>query len=607
MVRIIETAQVTQDYTCSACLARCVRKQWISSKRRTGESAMKRTVLFVVSISATLLPALRSVGREHGHMPILFAPSDTKSVPAPNPARMEQVIQSFVVDKQFMGSVLVARGSDILLSKGYGFANLEWNIPNSPSTKFRLGSITKQFTAAGVLLLEERGKLSIDDPVKKYMPDAPAAWDKITIFNLLTHTSGIPNFTSFPDYAKLEGYSATPAELVARFRDKPLDFQPGEKWSYSNSGYVLLGYLIEKISGESYAQFVQDNIFKPLGMVNSGYDSNSAVIQNRASGYTPESGGIVNAGYIDMTIPLSAGGLYSTTEDLLRWERGLFGGKLLSPESLKKMTTPFKSDYGFGLIIRTVNGHEEIGHGGGIEGFNTMLAYYLDDKLTVVVLANLNGAAAQEIATDLRTLAEGGSVVLTSERKIVKIDPKIFDGYVGSYRLAPNFILKVTRDGDRFITQATGQGQVEIFPESDHNFFAKVVNAQITFVTNNQGQATELILHQGGQDQRGARVEGAAAEPKEPKQVQVNPKIFDGYVGTYQLAPNFSITITREGERLFEQATNQPKFEIFPAGDKDYFLKVVDAQITFVTDAQGRATELILHQGGADQHAKRVD
>lgn len=568
---------------------------------------MKRTILFVACISTTLLMVARSSSLEHTLKSAGFGQSDKKSSEAPNLARMEQVIQSFVADKQFMGATLVARENDVLLDKGYGFANLEWNIPNSPTTKFRLGSITKQFTAAAILLLEERGKLSVDDPVKKYMPDAPATWDKITIFHLLTHTSGIPNFTGFPDYAKLQGLSATPEELVARFRDKPLDFQPGEKWSYSNSGYVLLGYLIEKISGESYAHFVQENIFQPLGMVNSGYDSNSAITQNRASGYTHDQNGIVNAGYINMTIPLSAGGLYSTTEDLLRWEQGLFGGKLLSPASLKRMTTPFKGDYGFGLVIRSVNGHEEIRHAGGIEGFNTMLAYYPEDKLTVIVLANMNGSAPQEIASDLHTLAEGGSVVLTSERKVVKIDPKIFDGYVGSYQLAPNFILKVTREGDRFITQATGQGQVEIFPESDHDFFAKVVDAQITFITNSQGHATELILHQGGQDQHAPRVEGAAGEPKEHKQVQVDPKIFEGYVGKYQLAPNFSITITREGEHLFEQATNQPKFEIFPESDKDYFLKVVDAQITFVADAQGRATELVLHQGGADQHAKRVE
>jgi len=281
-----------------------------------------------------------------------------------NLPRMEQVVQSYVSNKQFMGAVLIARDQTIVLDKGYGFANLEWNVPNSPTTKFRLGSITKQFTSASIFLLEERGKLKVDDPVKKYMLDAPAAWDKVTVFNLLTHTSGIPSFTGFPDYASTEAIPTTPEKLVARFRDKPLEFQPGEKWNYSNSGYVLLGYLIEKISGQPYAKFVQENIFDPLGMKDSGYDSNSALMLRRASGYAPSANGPVNAGYIDMSIPLSAGGLYSTTEDLLRWEQGLFGGKLLSPASLQKMTTPFKNDYACGLAVHMVKGRKLIEHGG---------------------------------------------------------------------------------------------------------------------------------------------------------------------------------------------------------------------------------------------------
>lgn len=203
-----------------------------------------------------------------------------------------------------------------------------------------------------------------------------------------------------------------------------VSFQPGEKWKYSNSGYVLLGYLLEKVSGEKYERFVQENIFKPLGMADSGYDSNSAVIQNRASGYSPGPDGVANTGYINMTVPFSAGGLYSTTEDLLRWEQGLWGGKLLSPASLKEMTTPFKSDYAFGLMVHTANGHQVIEHGGGIEGFNTSLAYYPADKLTVVVLGNLNGMAPQQVATDLGKLAEGGTVVLASEHKAAHLDPK---------------------------------------------------------------------------------------------------------------------------------------------------------------------------------------
>src|SRR5260370_22725029 len=239
-------------------------------------------------------------------------------------AQMDQVSQSFVASKAFMGSVLVARDGNVLLSKGYGSANLEWNIPNSPSTKFRLGSVTKQFTAARIWLLEERGKLKVEDAAKKHMPDAPESWDKVTIYYLLTHTSGIPSFTGFPDYRSTEAIPSPAEKTVARFRDKPLEFEPGEKWNSSNSGYVLLGYLIEKISGKTYSQFVQENIFTPLGMKDSGYDSNSAIIERRASGYSPSPEGPVNAGFIHMSIPFAAGSLYSTTEDLLLLTQGLF-------------------------------------------------------------------------------------------------------------------------------------------------------------------------------------------------------------------------------------------------------------------------------------------
>ena len=416
---------------------------------------------------------------------------------------MDQIMQSYASAKTFMGTVLVARGGEILLSKGYGMANLEWDIPNSPSTKFRLGSVTKQFTAASILLLEERGKLKVGDPVKKYMPDAPAAWDKVTIFHLLTHTSGIPSFTSFPDYSQTEPFPTTPEKLVARFRDKPLDFQPGEKWDYSNSGYVLLGYLIEKISGQSYEAFVKENIFTPLGMRDSGNDSNSAIIPHRASGYTPSSSGPVNAGFIHMSIPFSAGALYSTTEDLLRWERGLFEGKVLSAASLQKMTTPFKNDYAFALSVRTpTGGHKVIDHGGGIEGFNTHLAYYPEDKLTIVVLGNLNGPAS-DIAGKLGAVALGQPVQLTSERKEITLPAAKLAGYVGTYELAPGINLMITLEGNQLMTQLTGQGKLPVFPQSETLFFLKVVDAQLEFGKDEKG--AYVILHQNGRDQKAVK------------------------------------------------------------------------------------------------------
>ena len=252
---------------------------------------------------------------------------------------------------------------------------------------------------------------------------------------------------------------------------------------------------------------MQDNIFTPLGMKDSGYDSNSSIIAHRAAGYSPGQNGPVNAGFINMTVPLSAGGLYSTTDDLLLWEQGLFGGKLLSPTSLQKMTKPFMSDYACGLMVHTVNGRQVVEHGDGIEGFATMLGYYPEDKLTVVVLSNFNGPAPSDIASKLAALAHGEKIVLLSERKEVPVDPKLLEGYVGNYELAPKFILTVTREGERLITQATGQPKAQIFPEGEREYFSKVVDAQIIFVTDSAGHATSLTLHQNGADIPAKRVQ----------------------------------------------------------------------------------------------------
>ena len=275
---------------------------------------------------------------------------------AQDTARMQELIRARVDDGTFMGTVLVARGDEVLLSEGYGSANLEWNIKNAPSTKFRLGSITKQFTAAAILKLAEQGKLAVDDTVKTHWSGAPAAWDAITIRHLLTHTSGVPNLTSFPDMQTWKLQQSTPLKTIGYFRDKPLDFAPGERMSYSNSGYIVLGYLVERVSGQDYAQFLRDSIFEPLGMKDTGYDLHATILPNRASGYTMTTSGLRNAPYIDMTVPFGAGALYSTTEDLLRWTQGLFGGRVLSAASLEAMTTPPLNNYAFGvsaLVIYT--------------------------------------------------------------------------------------------------------------------------------------------------------------------------------------------------------------------------------------------------------------
>lgn len=420
--------------------------------------------------------------------------------PATDPTiRMQQVIQSYVDNKTFMGTVLVVKDGKTLINQGYGSADLEWNIPNTPTAKFRLGSITKQFTATSILLLEARGKLKIDDPISKYLPDAPPAWQKITIYNVLTHTSGIPSFTGFPDYSATEWKDTTPAELVARFRDKPLDFEPGSKFFYSNSGYVLLGYLIEKISGQTYADFLQQNIFTPLGMTNTGIDSNAAILPQRAQGYSPSPNGTHHAGYISMTIPFSAGALYSTTGDLLKWEQGLFAGKILSPSSLAKMTTPFKENYAMGLTVVTRDGHKRIAHGGGIEGFNTALEFYPDDKLIVIVLGNLNGGAPDQISASLGKVALGQAVTLLSERKAIAVSPAVISDYVGTYQLTPTLNNVISLKDGHLVTKLGNQPELELVPESETKFFLKVVDAQVEFFRDPTTHAvTHLTMYQNG-------------------------------------------------------------------------------------------------------------
>ncbi len=421
--------------------------------------------------------------------------------PAQDIARMEQVVQSHVKAGTFMGTVLVARDGAIVFDKAYGMANLELDVPNTPDTKFRLGSIAKQFTAAAILLLEERGKLKVDDRITTYLPDAPMEWQRITIFNLLTHTSGIPNFTALPEYNAAKGTATSVTQTLATLRGKQLDFGPGEKMSYSNSGYLALGAIVEKASGQTYEAFVTENIFKPLGMTNSGYDSNTAIIKGRADGYVRGANGYANAGYIHMSVPHAAGALYSTTRDLLKWEQALFAGKVVSKASLDRMITPFKNNYGLGLTSTVVKSRQMIAHGGGIDGFNTQLAYWPDTRTVIAVLSNVNGSVPDVLTGQLGALMHGDAVELTTERKEIALPAASLSKYVGSYEIAPAAILTIPLEGDQLLAQLTGQGKLPIFAQSETLFFLKVVDAQLEFAPD----ASSVVLHQAGRSTKAAR------------------------------------------------------------------------------------------------------
>jgi CubicO group peptidase (beta-lactamase class C family) len=514
---------------------------------------------------------------------------------------MEEAVQFYASANQFMGSVLVARGDSVVFDKAYGSASLELGVPNTTRTKFRIGSLTKQFTAAAVLLLEERGKLHVEDRINAHIPDPPKAWDKITIFQLLTHTSGIPNYADFPEYPKLKPFAIAPAKLVALIREKPLDFAPGERMNYSNSGYAVLGYMIEQMTGETYAQFLQENFFTPLGMSDSGYEVSSAVVANRAAGYVQGPAGLENAGFVQSSVLYSAAGLYSTTGDLLRWERGLFGGKILSAGSLAKMTAPYKNGFAFGFVVDAVNSHKRISHGGGLDGFSSYLAYYPEDQTTVAVLGNAMGDASEGIARELGLLAYGEELGAKSKRKEIEVGADILARYVGTYEIAPRVNVYVRLEDGHLTEEITGQRRVRMFAETESKFFTKAGDARLEFVADERGEIGRVNIDQPGRDRTALRIDGAVVERVE---IALPVRVLEQYVGEYQL-PGLVLNVAIENGQLMGRVPGQPPFALFAEGEDRFFLKVVDARIEFVREGE-RVTEVVLHQGTRDERGGRV-
>ncbi len=422
----------------------------------------------------------------------------TTPVLAQNSARMDQIVRASAEANEFSGSVLVARDAQILLDRGYGFANREWLITNDGDTKFRLGSITKQFTAVAIMILNERGLVDLDAPVKTWLPDAPAAWDQVTARRLLAHTAGVPNFTSFDGFQAQKTLPVTVDGLIARFRDRPLDFKPGEGRKYSNSGYVLLTAIIEKASGKSYADFLAETVFKPLGMSDSGYDTHAAILPHRASGYAPTPGGIINADYWDMSIPQGAGGLYSTTHDLLKWEQGLFGGRLLRPASLTLLTTPVRDQYAFGLFVARSGGNTTIAHSGGLDGVNTYMAYDPDRRVTVIVLGNLNGPAPDSLGASLLALAREETAA--RQERAATLPPATLEAFAGVYDLTPTLSVTVSVANGGLMSQVTGQEAAALKPKFADVFFLREAGDQITFTRGASGTVEGLVLYQAGRD-----------------------------------------------------------------------------------------------------------
>jgi CubicO group peptidase (beta-lactamase class C family) len=532
---------------------------------------------------------------------------------AETPSERADALLSGVIRTNDPGlAVLVAQDGKILFEKGYGLADRAHHVPVIPQTTFRIGSITKQFTASAILKLQEEGKLSVGDKLSKYIPDFPRG-DEVTLRHLLTHTSGIHSYTDEPDFLSRVTNATSTEAIIEEMKKYPYDFDPGAKWSYDNSGYMLLGYIVEKVSGQSYGDFLRENFFEPLGMTETGVYRAHPGPPHEALGYSLGTKGFARALNWDMSWAGGAGALYSTVEDLYRWDEGIFNGRVLAAASLAAAFTPVKTvenqdyynskgtGYGFGWFIDSHRGLREIEHSGGLDGFSSHLLRVPDEKLTVAILAN---ALPGRSKANPNRLAQRLVDIFLADKLAplpvanTNVSPKSFDALTGRYELLGKIMTIRTRDGHLFV-QYADQPEGEIFPKSDIEFFAKVVDAQFTFVKDSSGKAIKLILHQDGLDLDAPRA-------KDLVEAKVNPAVYDGLAGQYDYGNGAVLTVTREGDHLFAQLTGQPKFEIFPESETNYFWKVVDAQVTFVKDDSGKVIKAIHHQNGRTFDAPRI-
>jgi CubicO group peptidase (beta-lactamase class C family) len=436
------------------------------------------------------------------------APTSTSTpTPIPTPEARADVLMSRQLKKEIHPgfTVLVSREGKVLFSKAYGMADVKGKKANTPDTTFRIGSISKQFTAAAILKLQERGKLSVKDSLAKYYPK----WlngKNITLHHLLTHTSGLYSYTSNPFFAVQVSKPANIATLIPAIQKEKVNFAPGEEWEYCNSGYFVLGLIIEKVSGKSYGEFLQTEFFKPLGMNLTGVHMAGKEPEGESLGYAKGELGFKLSNNWDMSWAGGAGALYSTTGDLQRWNEAVFGGKVLKKETLRSAFTPVKlpdgsktAPYGYGWIISEKRGLRVIRHGGGLQGFQSSLARFPDQKVTVVVLCN--AAPGYNLAGMLGSLADIFLEKDMTPKPVHVVNKKLigknYDDYVGRYNYG-SAVLVVTRKGDRLFAQLGLQKRFEIFPLARDEFFWKIVEATVKFERDEKGNNVRAIHKQNG-------------------------------------------------------------------------------------------------------------
>ena len=537
------------------------------------------------------------------------APANTPPSKAEVSAYAEKLLADTYPTDGPGAAVLVARGDEVIYRGARGLASVELKVPLSPDQSFRIGSVTKQFAAAGLLQLVDAGKLGLEDPLSKFLPDFPNA-AKITVRQLLDHTSGVKSYTDIAGI--MDGpirQDLTTAALIARFTDQPVDFAPGEGWAYNNSGYVLVGAVIEAISGKPWHVQLSESELAPNGLDRTVFGADEALIAGMARGYTVRDGQVAPAAYLSMTQPHAAGALVSTVDDLQRWNRTLHGGKLLSPESYKAMTTPAgkaaEPKYGFGISRGTLRGHDLLQHGGGIFGFSSHLLYVPDAGLSVVVLQNADATvdgkgAPEKLAMVLGAFALGDPYPQVAP---IEVSAETLTAAQGVYRIDANTarVLRVV-DG-KLTAQRTGGAQSALIPTASDTFHYDASLTWFKLERDADGKITGMRMFQDGEGAGTVALLTGDPLPSARTRITLPKDQLQRVVGNYS-ANGMNMKVFLDGEQLKTQLDGQPAFEMFAETPSKFFLTLVDATLSFAPDS-GAITGVTLHQGSAVIEFKR--
>ncbi len=413
-----------------------------------------------------------------------------------------------LLDGQFSVSlpgceVLIAKKSEIVYHKAFGSANLELNVPIQPGMVFNIASITKQFTAVAILQLVEQGKISLDDSLQKFIPDFPPKPYTITIKNLLTHTSGIPDYMQI-DYRSpnMERWDFKPHQLIDSFKYHALDFEPGTRFSYSNSGYYLLGYIIQKVSGLRYEDYIQQKLLTPLGLTHTYFDSAGIIIRGRVNGYKKDGDALKNTDFWSPTIEYSAGGLISNTDDLFKWHQALYTYGVLKKETLEKAFSSYRlkdgtaTGYGYGWFVKTANGIHSIEHQGGLPGFVCNEIYFPAEDVFIAVLCNSGAVSIDALSVSLSAIALGKSL-----QSDIQPAQAILDDYTGTYQLTIDTGRTITmvKENGRLVAKVSATETIPVMFRSETKFqFKNLLDADCEFIREN-GKVIQFNVSQHGQ------------------------------------------------------------------------------------------------------------